>query len=206
MQTQTLQGSTTTTSRTAPVNWYIWVSDGSDGFTRKMHIDDTDTTEAFSTVGITFNQLKAATTFVNLLDSGTLNVNITSAEQSDLEAFQVSPGALKLVGYQVNAQIETPSTLVNGDIVVTTTPVTLSAEAQAGLEAISFDGNFNEEIAVDVDLSSAVMSMLPDQTDKDVFFNDATYNEGIQFSDVMADTSIDMTGILVVDIDGSYIA
>ena len=52
-----------------------------------MHIDDTDTTEAFSTVGITLDQLKAATTFVNLLDSGTLNVNITSAEQSDLEAF-----------------------------------------------------------------------------------------------------------------------
>ena len=113
-----------------------------------MHIDNTDTTEAFSTVGITLDQLKAATTFVNLLDSGSLNVNITSSEQSDLEAFLVSPGALKLVGYQVTAQIETP-TFVDGDIVVTTTPATLSAEAQAGLEAISLDGFVKTKAAIE---------------------------------------------------------
>jgi hypothetical protein len=33
-----------------------------------------------------------------------------------------------------------------------------------------------------------------------------TYNEGIQLSDITSDTSIDMTGILVGDVDGSYIA
>ena len=33
-----------------------------------------------------------------------------------------------------------------------------------------------------------------------------TYNEGIQLSDITADTSIDMTGILIGDVDGSYIA
>ena len=33
-----------------------------------------------------------------------------------------------------------------------------------------------------------------------------TYNEGIQLSDITTDTSIDMTGILIGDVDGSYIA
>jgi hypothetical protein len=33
-----------------------------------------------------------------------------------------------------------------------------------------------------------------------------TYNEGIQLSDITSDTSINMTGILVGDVDGSYIA
>ncbi len=33
-----------------------------------------------------------------------------------------------------------------------------------------------------------------------------TYNEGIQLSDIMVDSSINMTGILVGDVDGSYIA
>ena len=33
-----------------------------------------------------------------------------------------------------------------------------------------------------------------------------TYNEGIQLSDITADTGIDMTGILTGDVDGSYIA
>ena len=33
-----------------------------------------------------------------------------------------------------------------------------------------------------------------------------TYNEGIQLSDIKSDTSIDMTGILTGDVDGSYIA
>jgi hypothetical protein len=32
-----------------------------------------------------------------------------------------------------------------------------------------------------------------------------TYNEGIQLSDIMVDSSVDMTGILVGDVDGSYI-
>jgi hypothetical protein len=33
-----------------------------------------------------------------------------------------------------------------------------------------------------------------------------TYDEGIQLSDIMVDSSINMTGILVGDVDGSYIA
>ena len=32
------------------------------------------------------------------------------------------------------------------------------------------------------------------------------YDEGILISDIMTDLSIDMTGILVGDVDGSYIA
>ena len=48
--------------------------------------------------------------------------------------------------------------------------------------------------------------MLPDQMETNDFNGDITYIEDIQLSDITADTSIDMTGILVGDVDGSYIA
>ena len=133
------------------VEWFRYVSDGLGGTVRKMFIDDTDAAEAFSTVGITLSQLMAAASYVNILDSGTLNVKITSDEQSDLEAFLVSPGSLKLVGYDVKALIDTV-TIISTDpfeVSVTTAEATLSAAAQAGLEAISFDGFVNTKAAIE---------------------------------------------------------
>ena len=112
--------------------------------------------------------------------------------------------ALKLVGYKVVVETLTYN-LTTGKF--DSAPTDLSGTTiQDGIDAITFDGFVNTKDDSDTDLIAAALSMLPDQMETSDFNGDITYNEGIQLSDITADTSIDMTGILVGDVDGSYIA
>ncbi|MDA9795972.1 hypothetical protein N9C22_06970, partial [Paracoccaceae bacterium] len=159
---------------------------------------------AFSNLPISLTELQANTQFVNSLNTGTLKIQIYPGQESELETYLSSDPALKIVGYKVVVETLTYN-LTTGNF--DPAPTDLSGTTiQAGLDAITFDGSVNTKDASDIDLFAAALSMLPDQMKTSDLNGDITCNEGIQLSDITSDTSIDMTGILVGDVDGSYIA
>ncbi len=84
----------------------------------------------------TLAQFQAADSFVSLTDSGSVVIALTSSELPALKAFLASPGALKLIGFNVGLKIDGSSNIVN----LSTTTDQNYADIHAALNAISYPG------------------------------------------------------------------
>ncbi|MDA8740268.1 Ig-like domain-containing protein, partial [Rhodobacteraceae bacterium] len=116
---------------------------------KKYFADIAADTPAYSTVGVSLDQLKTDTGRVNFFDSGTLNINVLSTEVSALDTFLANPGELKFVGYDVNVQLESVS-VVDGKVVTSYTPANLTGtNIAANIDAISFDAFVNTKAAIE---------------------------------------------------------
>ena len=203
--------------------WYGWEQDGADGFVRKYFADVDADTPAYSTVGVSLDQLKTDTGWVNFFDSGTLNINVLSSELSELETFLASPGELKFVGYDVNVKLETVA-LVNGRPTATFSDADLTGTTiAASIEAISFDAFVNAEATIEtlstevnltfldqidegeIDFSNIILSNSEEQVDGQDGRSASEHTQHIQQSYITVDRSTNMTDILVSDGEGSYI-